>query len=46
MSGLFSRETRRRSATPPGERRIVLWARAYCFFVPAGYSILKPVREQ
>lgn len=46
MSGLFSRETRRAIALQPGELRVVLWAAAYFFFLLAGYSILRPLREQ
>ncbi len=46
MIGLFSKETRRRIAVTPAERRVVVWAGAYFFFVLGGYSILRPVREQ
>jgi len=44
--GLFSKEMRARIAVTPGERRIVLWAGAYFFFVLNSFSILRPVREQ
>jgi len=46
MTGLFSSETRRRIAIQPGELRIVRLAGAWFFFVLAGYSILRPLREQ
>lgn len=46
MIGLFSKETRARIAVTPAELRVVRWAGAYFFFVLAGYSILRPLREQ
>lgn len=46
MPGLFSRETRARIAIRPGERRIVWLAAGWFFFVLAGYSVLRPLREQ
>jgi AAA family ATP:ADP antiporter len=46
VAGLFSRETRARIAIRPGELRIVLLAAGWFFFVLAGYSVLRPLREQ
>ena len=46
MPGLFSQETRARIAIRPGELRIVWLAAGWFFFVLAGYSVLRPLREQ
>ena len=45
MPGLFSKETRAKIAMRPGEGRIVVLAATWFFFVLAGYSILRPIRE-